>query len=55
MEFYFLVLFSLYACYYTVMFGIKVWKNENKVGGIGIMVLAVSPVALSIFRLLFHD
>lgn len=45
-------LLALIIGFYTVLFGIETWKDQNHLGFAGILILALSEIGLS-FYLLF--
>ncbi len=47
-------LIPLGISYYTITFGVWVWRNGNRRGGVGVCVLSTFIIAVAIFMLYFN-
>ncbi|MBQ6998961.1 MAG: hypothetical protein IJN62_04155 [Clostridia bacterium] len=42
---------SLYACIYTVSYGVWEWKNSNKSAAVAVCVLSVAAVVIPLIKI----
>lgn len=48
-----ILLAILWICIYTISFGVWTWKNNNKFGGLVIMIISLISLALPGYLLIF--